>query len=389
MSSIFKRHWGKFTVLIVVILLVIARLMLPYFITKYVNNVLADIDGYSGKIDDVDIALIRGAYVIKGLQIEKTGGKVPVPFVQCEAIDLSIEWRALLHLKIKSEVELEKLILNFVAGPTKETSQSGNEADWTEALDKLVPIQINRFAIKQGTITYNDYHTTPKANLYLQDLELIATNLSNVVDKNKALPSSLYVAANSIGQGNLLITGGLNVMKKIPDADLNMKFTNVALTSLNEFVKAYAKFDFEKGELALFSEMAMADGKINGYVKPLLHDVKVLNWSEEEEPITNKLWQGMIGVAEDVLKNKKKDQFATKLEISGDVNNAEANIWGAIVGVLSNGFVKAFQKQLDQSVNYNKVFSSGNTQEQNDDKKSRKQQRREERRAKKEAKKEA
>ena len=390
MSTLFKRHWGKLTLLFIVVVLVVARLMLPYFVTKYVNKVLADLDGYTGKIDDVDIALIRGAYVIQGLQIDKTGGKVPVPFVKCEAIDLSVEWRALLHMEVKAEVELQKLVLNFVAGPTKETSQSGKEADWTEALDKLLPIQVNRFAITEGTITYKDFHTSPKANLYLNNLEVVATNLSNIVDKQKALPSSLYVSANSIGNGKLLITGGLNVLKKLPDADLNVKFTEVDLTSLNEFTKAYAKFDFEKGQLALFSEMAMADGKIDGYVKPILHDVKVLKWSEEEEPALNKLWQGVIGVAEDVFKNHKKDQFATKVEIHGDIKKTETDIWGAIISVLQNGFIEAFQKRLDESVNYKAALSpQEKREEKKEDRKERREQRKEERKAKREAKKEA
>jgi hypothetical protein len=390
MSSVLKRHWGKITLLSIVVLLVVARLMLPYFVTKYVNKVLAGLDGYTGKIDDVDIALIRGAYVIQGLQIDKVGGKVPVPFVKCENIDLSVEWKALLHMEVKAEVELEKLVLNFVAGPTKETSQSGKEADWTEALDKLLPIQVNRFAITQGTITYKDFHTSPKANLYLNKLELVATNLSNIVDKQKALPSSLYVSANSIGNGKLLVTGGLNVLKKIPDADLNVKFTEVDLTSLNEFTKAYGKFDFEKGQLALFSEMAMADGKIDGYVKPILHDVKVLNWSKEDEPALNKLWQGIIGVTEDVLKNHKKDQFATRVEIHGNIKKTETDLWGAIVNVLRNGFIEAFQKKLDESINYKAALSpQEKKEEKKEDRKERREERKEERKAKREAKREA
>ncbi|MDB5256592.1 MAG: hypothetical protein JWM14_1287 [Chitinophagaceae bacterium] len=390
MSSVLKRHWGKITLLSIVVILIVARLMLPYFVTKYVNKVLAGLDGYTGKIDDVDIALIRGAYVIQGLQLDKVGGKVPVPFVKCENIDLSVEWRALLHLEVKAEVELEKLVLNFVAGPTKETSQSGKEADWTEALDKLLPIQVNRFEINEGTITYKDFHTSPKANLYLNNLELVATNLSNIVDKQKALPSSVYVSANSIGNGKLLITGGLNVLKKIPDADLNVKFTDADLTSLNEFTKAYGKFDFEDGQLALFSEMAMADGQIDGYVKPILHHVKVLNWSKENEPPLNKLWQGVVGVTEDVFKNHKKDQFATKVEIHGSINNTETDVWGAVMNVLRNGFIEAFQKKLDESINYKAALSPADKREEKkEDRKEKREERREERKAKREAKREA
>jgi hypothetical protein len=31
-------------------------------------------------VDDIDVALIRGAYKIKRIKLKKTGGKAPVPF---------------------------------------------------------------------------------------------------------------------------------------------------------------------------------------------------------------------------------------------------------------------------------------------------------------------
>ena len=65
-----KKIWLILTAVIIV-LLVVGRLMLPYFVTKYVNQVLADIDGYEGSISDVDIHLSRGAYSIHDLKLFK------------------------------------------------------------------------------------------------------------------------------------------------------------------------------------------------------------------------------------------------------------------------------------------------------------------------------
>ncbi|MDB5272597.1 MAG: hypothetical protein JWO58_964 [Chitinophagaceae bacterium] len=387
-----KWNWKKITLLSIVVVLIIARLMLPYFVTNYVNKVLADLKGYTGKIEDVDIAFYRGAYVIKELQLDKTGNKVPVPFVKCNAIDLSIEWRALLHLKVKAKVKLEQLVLNFVTGPTKETSQSGKEADWTKALDKLLPIQVNRFEIKKGLITYKDFHTDPKVDIYLKELELIATNLSNIVDKQKILPSSLYLSSTSIGGGKLLVTGGLNVLKETPDADLNIKFTDVDLTAMNQFTKAYAKFDFERGKLSVFSQLAMIDGKVDGYVKPLLTDLKVLSWTKEQDPPLNELWQATVGLVIDIVKNHPKDQFATKVEIHGDIKNTKVNVWDAIINVLRNGFIEAFKKNFDESTNLESVLPQH--EEPNDinkeqSRKDKREKRRQERKEKNDTKKQA
>lgn len=55
--------WTKKRILIplaLILLLVLARLVLPYFVTRYVNQVLNDIPGYVGHVDDIDIRFCRG-----------------------------------------------------------------------------------------------------------------------------------------------------------------------------------------------------------------------------------------------------------------------------------------------------------------------------------------
>ena len=61
----------------IVVLLVGARLALPYLVKNYANDRLARLDSYHGHIADIDIHLWRGAYSIKGLEIVKTGAQRP------------------------------------------------------------------------------------------------------------------------------------------------------------------------------------------------------------------------------------------------------------------------------------------------------------------------
>lgn len=63
------------------LLLIAARVALEPVVERYANKTLDELEGYSGHIEDVDIALLRGAYVIEGLRISKTGGKVESPEV--------------------------------------------------------------------------------------------------------------------------------------------------------------------------------------------------------------------------------------------------------------------------------------------------------------------
>ena len=88
-------------VLIVIGLLLVARAILPIAIQRYVNRVLARDETYIGHVGDVDVALIRGAYQVEDVRIDKRNGKVPVPFFTSPVVDFSIQWRALFDGRVR------------------------------------------------------------------------------------------------------------------------------------------------------------------------------------------------------------------------------------------------------------------------------------------------
>lgn len=88
-----------------VVLLVVARLLLPYFVLRYVNKSLADMGDYTGHVEDIDIQLIQSAYQIDDLRIHKVNGKIREPFLHMPKTDLSVEWKSLFKGKLVSEVE--------------------------------------------------------------------------------------------------------------------------------------------------------------------------------------------------------------------------------------------------------------------------------------------
>lgn len=67
------------TLAVAVVLLLALRAALPFGIEAWVNHVLDGTEGYQGRVEDVDLALLRGAYPIEGVVLEDTGGDVPAP----------------------------------------------------------------------------------------------------------------------------------------------------------------------------------------------------------------------------------------------------------------------------------------------------------------------
>ncbi|HEX9980663.1 MAG TPA: DUF748 domain-containing protein [Flavobacterium sp.] len=352
----------KTSIIIVSILalLVIINFALEPIVLHYANKTLAGLKGYRGSIKDVDIHLYRGAYRIDTLEIKKTGAGKEQPFFSADGIDISIEWKALFKGALVGEFLVEHPVLNFIK--RGEEVEAGGNNDFVTLVKKFSPVNINRAEITNGEIHYIDPTEKPKINIAARNVRIVATNLRNVEDKNNKLPSSITLSGNTNGNGTLKGSAKMNVLKEIPDFDMNMELRSVDLTALKDFTDAYANFTFKKGQLYLSTELAMEDGKYNGYVKPVLENIKIIDLTpdtekEKKRPFFKKVWELIVGAGVSIVKNHPKDRLATKVPIKGDVNGPEKFTWTAIINVLKNGFVKAFDKDVEGSIDINDAKS--------------------------------
>lgn len=340
-----KRYWIP---LLVVAILVAVRLALPFWVENYVNRTLEDIEGYTGSVEDVDLNLYRGAYEVDSLVIDKIEADNPVPFLIIPKTDLSVEWGALLDGEIVGEVELLQPEINFMS-TGKDEGTFGEDADWVEPVKELMPIQINRFAITEGTIHYRDYYSDPQLDIPLHNFNLEILNISNVEEESDTLPTGITLNATSIGGGILNMEGQANLLQAIPDFDLTLEFEEVNLPDLNNFLEAYARVDAESGIFNLYTELIINDGIVEGYVKPIITDLNVVDL--EEGSALEVVWETIVGAVTEIFENQPRDQFATQVPLEGDLNDLEAGVFPAIWNIFRNAFVEAFSKQPIDEVN--------------------------------------
>lgn len=363
------------TVLIIILVLGAIRIALPYAAEYYINNmVLDDIPGFTGEVEDVDMALLRGAYVIENLRMETTSkgdslspaqqevpaeGKEEPPFLQVDEIDLSLEWNALFKGAVAGEAYIQNPTVNFTAAIGSQNQKEEKDTidktqHWSEAIKKLMPISVNRLVINSGKISYKDFTTEPIVDVFVDSLYLRAENLKNVEGNKQELPAPFRIAAETTGGGQLAANGEIDVLQEIPGIDLNFKLTGVDLTALNDFIKAYAGFDVEKGQFAVYSEFKLVDGKMEGYIKPFFDNLEVFEWEQdvEEQGFFKSLWEGVAGLVSEVVENEPKDVIATKVPIDGTVDHTRIGIWAGAFNILKNAFLDAFTRGLEGSINY-------------------------------------
>jgi len=324
--------------------------MLPHFVLKWVNKELTKIPGYEGHVDDIDIALIRGAYKIKGLELNKTGGKIPVPFFAADVIDLSVEWRSLFHGRIVGKILVHHPTLNFVNGPTEATTQTKISKNWTDVVDDFMPLKLNRFEIFDGEIHYRDFHSSPKVNIYCKDVHIIAQNLSNVNKDKELLPSAVDATASVYG-GHAKLEMKIDALNPVPTFDVKAELVGLDITNLNNFIDAYANLDVKQGTISIYTEAAAKNNKITGYTKPIIKDLKVVNWEKDKDKPLKIVWEVVVGAVAWVFKNHEKDQLATKAVFEGDLKDPSVDVWYLIGQILRNAFIQALYPALENSVN--------------------------------------
>lgn len=348
-----RYRWPLVGLASLAILLVALHLALPYLVREYLNDKLANMGDYRGQVADVDLAWWRGAYKINGLKIVKTSGKVPVPLLDAPLIDLAVSWRSLWYDKaVVAKVTFVRPVLNFVDGGSKQASQTGQGTDWRQQLEKLLPITLNEVLIDNGVLTFRNFNSKPPVDLKATQLDANIRNLTNVRNKKGRRDASLDASALLLGDAKVESRATFDPFSDFDDFQFRLRATGIELRKLNDFSSAYGKFDFNAGHGDLVIEAQAENGRLTGYIKPLLRDVDVFNWQqdvqEKDKGFFRSVWEALVGATQTVLKNQPKNQFATRVELSGSVRKQDVSAFEAFLQILRNGFIQAFNAQYEQ-----------------------------------------
>ena len=349
-----RYSWPLWTVAGVLVVLVALSIALPYLVRNYLNDKLANMGDYRGQVTDVDLALWRGAYRINGLEIIKVDGKVPVPFVNAPLIDLAVSWHSLWYdHAVVAKVRFIKPEVNFVdGGANKQASQTGKGTDWREQLSKLAPITLDEVRIEDGKIAFHNFSSKPAVKIDATDVNASFYNLTNVVDVKGKRDARFDGKALLQGQAPLEASATFDPLSNFENFEFRFRAKDLQIKRMNDFASAYGKFDFKAGTGDVVIEAQAEKGQLTGYIKPLLRDVEVFDWQQDVENkdknIFRSIWEAVVGTSETVLKNQQKNQFATRVELSGSVHQQNVSAFSAFLGILRNGFIQAFNARYEQ-----------------------------------------
>ncbi|MDB6093271.1 MAG: hypothetical protein JWM32_833 [Verrucomicrobia bacterium] len=349
-----RRGWRRFsrvtliTVAVIVVVLVAARIAMPYVMRSAINARLAKIPDYTGWVDQVNVSVIRGAYSLHGVVVQKTNGQVKEPYFRADQVDFSIAWRELARGKLVADIELDKPILNFVQAESTEASQVAADSRWQEAVNDIFPIDITWLKINDGQVRYINNAMTPKVDVRVAHMHALATGLRNRVDEaGNEFPARLALEGETIGGGTLKIAAQAEPLADEPHFLLKLELERVSLPAMNEFLRAYGNVDVSKGLFSGYVEVVARNGHFQGYFKPFFDQVDFSASPGDNAPTTQRVWEWFVRSFAWVFKNHARDEVATRIPFEGETKDLKVSIWETIRTLLRHAFIQPLQKKLD------------------------------------------
>lgn len=330
------------------------RATLPWAVEHFADRSLASLEEYTGSVDDVDLAIWRGHYSLENLRIDKREGDIPLPFLSAPSIDVSIQWGALFRGALVAELHAIGPRFVFVDGKTKEGTQTGLGPNWAERLKTLAPFRFNRFTVHDGRIEFRNFESRPKVELYIDSVEVLAENLTNISGRESDVFGTVAARGLVMGETPLAVNARLDPVADPPEIEVDAELEKLPLTAVNPFFEAYVNVDAEAGTFSVYTEIATADGRFTGYVKPLLEDAKFLDLADDEG-FFRSAWEAFVGLVAEVFENQPEGRFATRIPLSGELEAVDAELVPAIFNVLRNAFVQALSASISGTVSIDDV----------------------------------
>jgi hypothetical protein len=210
-----------------------------------------------------------------------------------------------------------------------------------------VQVRAKRVRMSARSLGMLDKTAEPNYRLFVGDADLTVANFSN---QKREGAGTVDAKGKFMGSGPASLHAVFHPETKSPNFDLEVRIDDTDLRAMNDLLRAKANVDVTAGMFAFYSELHVRDNQVQGYVKPLLRDVKVYDPQQDrEKPLLHKVYEGVVGGVADLLKNPRTEDVATKAAVSGPIENPNASTWQIIVRLVQNAFIKAILPGLERS----------------------------------------
>ena len=249
--------WSGSALVGLLVLVVIAAFFIDEPLRRRMEaNLNRALAGYTVRIGKLDFHPIGLSLELENSVISQNDNPEP-PVAQIANLSASIDWHALLRGRLVADFAIDnpKLYINRKQAKTEYDDKIPmKERGWQQALEEIYPLKINRFVIRNGSLTYVD--EGPFRPLELTRIELLAENIRNVKSDPNVYPSPIQIQAAVFEKGTLRADGHADLLAE-PHATLKTEtiaLENVDLAYFKPIVERYS-MTVRQGSLSAFGNV--------------------------------------------------------------------------------------------------------------------------------------
>jgi hypothetical protein len=282
---------------------------------------------------------------IRQLNISVSGGRL--------SSNGLIEYSPMITRVLVDNVGIAEVGVGYFHLPSTQQKEARRVKETGEQIEKqnnraAVDIKVRELFITKSVFAYTDQTSNPNYRVFINDTDLRITNLANHQEQGRA---DLTLHGEFMGSGDTQAEGNFLASQHGPDFNLKVQIQNTDLPSMNDIFRAYGRFDVAAGKFSVYSEVAIKDGNINGYVKPMFSNVEVYDYQKDKsKPVLHQAKELVIGGAAHLFKNSRTRQVASDVDLTGKLSSPQTSTWQAIGQVLRNAFLKAIIPGFDRTV---------------------------------------
>ena len=231
--------------------------------------------------------------------------------------------------------------------PTAAAATTAQKATEKTADRPDMLVRLRELRIANSDLGVIDRAAKPEYRVFLSSTDATVTNLSNQAAEGRSV---VKVRGKFVGSGDTLVTGSFKANPKGPDFDADIRIENTDMTKMNPLLRAHGGFDVVSGVFSFYSEIKLKDGYVNGYVKPLFKDLVAYSADQDrDKSLMQKVKERIVNVVGKVMKNQPRKEVATKVDISGPVENPQYSTLQIISRIVQNTFFKAILPGFESS----------------------------------------
>ena len=231
------------------------------------------------------------------------------------------------------------------AGAERETRAKVASAAKEAANAPDLVVRISELRLTKSTVGFVNKATNPSYRVFLADTDGTLTNLSNQQVEGTAVAK---LKGAFMGSGTATADATFKTDKAGPSFDIGVRVEEVDVTKLNDLFRAYGRFDASAGRFYVYSELDAKEGVVSGYVKPLFKDLKIYDKQQDKsKPFVRKMYERLVSGVAKILKNRSRDDVATKAEVLGRIDNPKVGTVAALIRLVENAFFKAILPGFD------------------------------------------